>query len=533
MWHVDEGTLHAYLDDVDRGPAAAALDPGLRTRVAAHLAECDVCASRLQLAERQRARAADILAAASPAIDTPPFESVQPRIAQAGGEPLGKSLWPAAGSVAAGQRGSVPGGVAAGGSGAVPGGVAAGGSGAVPGSEAAGRTGTPGIRPVRRRGAWVPLAWAASLVLAVGAGWMGSMLWRTGQVPGSAAELSPAAPVQPTSAEAQRNDAALQAAAAATPGPGSAARSTPAEPPAIGGQPADAVAQPGSGLDRSAMRAAGAELQAMGGIRAGEAVSEQLAAGVRTGDTRNEQKAAAGVPTVEAAAAQQVAAGNRTGETANQQKVAGGVRTGEVAAAQRAAADSRTGQAALDRAAVTEQFAAAPSRLFQANAALALAESAEAGYPGDADVAWEPVTTEKAQQLLGGTLYLVAGAAVLDIAATPATPRVMVRVRQRMDAGTVELLQWPAAPQPSAAQQPEAQQAEAGAAEARERQRRLALEARAPAAVPVPPTAPNTVRVARDGGSFVLVPATTHPVMLKAAPGMDPVPLLARIRAAR
>jgi hypothetical protein len=84
MWHVDEGTLHAYLDERERGEAAGALDPELRARVTSHLAVCDVCSAQLRLAERHRSMAADILLAASPAIETPPFEPYT-RIAQVAG----------------------------------------------------------------------------------------------------------------------------------------------------------------------------------------------------------------------------------------------------------------------------------------------------------------------------------------------------------------------------------------------------------------------------------------------------------------
>ncbi|MEX0907647.1 MAG: hypothetical protein WD054_04900, partial [Gemmatimonadota bacterium] len=40
-----------------------------------------------------------------------------------------------------------------------------------------------GRAPARRRSAWLPLAWAASLLLAVGAGWWGSVLMQARQAP--------------------------------------------------------------------------------------------------------------------------------------------------------------------------------------------------------------------------------------------------------------------------------------------------------------------------------------------------------------
>ena len=59
MSHVDEGTLHAYLD--------GALPPGERSQVDAHLAECPDCRERLAEARALIARADALLALALPA----------------------------------------------------------------------------------------------------------------------------------------------------------------------------------------------------------------------------------------------------------------------------------------------------------------------------------------------------------------------------------------------------------------------------------------------------------------------------------
>jgi len=59
MSHVDEGTLHAYLD--------RELASGERERVAAHLAECAACRARLDEERALVARARDLLALAAPA----------------------------------------------------------------------------------------------------------------------------------------------------------------------------------------------------------------------------------------------------------------------------------------------------------------------------------------------------------------------------------------------------------------------------------------------------------------------------------
>ncbi len=107
MSHVDEGTLHAYLDGaLDALPAAEA------ARVREHLATCEVCTARLEEERALRDEAAAILAGAAPdAIEPPPFEELRAR--------------------------------------------------------ARVREGTPGFGRRLAR-----LAWAASVVLAIGAGWM-------------------------------------------------------------------------------------------------------------------------------------------------------------------------------------------------------------------------------------------------------------------------------------------------------------------------------------------------------------------------
>jgi hypothetical protein len=73
MSHVDEGTLHAWLDGaLDALPAAEA------ARVREHLATCEACAARLEEERQVRQEAADILGAAVPAsIEPPAFEEVR------------------------------------------------------------------------------------------------------------------------------------------------------------------------------------------------------------------------------------------------------------------------------------------------------------------------------------------------------------------------------------------------------------------------------------------------------------------------
>jgi anti-sigma factor RsiW len=73
MWHVDEGGLHAYLDD-----ALDALPEGERIRE--HLAACDACQRRLAEERDLRAEARAILALASPDLgDLPSLEELEKR----------------------------------------------------------------------------------------------------------------------------------------------------------------------------------------------------------------------------------------------------------------------------------------------------------------------------------------------------------------------------------------------------------------------------------------------------------------------
>jgi len=81
MSHVDEGTLHAYLDGaLDALPAVEA------ARVREHLAACDLCAARLEEERALRDEASAILAGAAPrTIDLPPFEELRARARAAAG----------------------------------------------------------------------------------------------------------------------------------------------------------------------------------------------------------------------------------------------------------------------------------------------------------------------------------------------------------------------------------------------------------------------------------------------------------------
>jgi hypothetical protein len=124
MRHIADGELHAYLDG-----ALSHLPEGRGDEVRRHLEECSVCRERLRDEEELRAQARELLAGADlEEVPLPPFEELRARAA------------------------------------------------------AAEDSQTPEGSPPRRRGPLLqfPLAWAATVVLALGVGWMGGELWRSG-----------------------------------------------------------------------------------------------------------------------------------------------------------------------------------------------------------------------------------------------------------------------------------------------------------------------------------------------------------------
>lgn len=75
MSHVDDGILHALLDG-----ALAAADPAEAERVELHVAACPDCRARLGDAARVREEAGALLASAQPrVVATPPFEAIRAR----------------------------------------------------------------------------------------------------------------------------------------------------------------------------------------------------------------------------------------------------------------------------------------------------------------------------------------------------------------------------------------------------------------------------------------------------------------------
>lgn len=125
MSHVDDGLLHAYLDG-----ALLAEDPARAADVEAHLAVCDDCQARLRQAEALKAEADALLELAAPPMEAAPaFEEIVARAEAA------ERAGPDAGT-------------------------------------AAGATASPARRPRPSAAAWTRrLAWAASVVIALGMGW--------------------------------------------------------------------------------------------------------------------------------------------------------------------------------------------------------------------------------------------------------------------------------------------------------------------------------------------------------------------------
>jgi hypothetical protein len=138
MPHVDEGQLHAYLD---RGPGDATASEWATFE--SHLSLCEDCQGRMEEARRLRDRAQEILARVGPGdIEVPPFESLVARSAAGGGSSGGSS-----------------------------------------------RPIGPGSTLRRRwRSGNIPLAWAATIMVAVGAGWMARQVTMSSAEFGSLAE---------------------------------------------------------------------------------------------------------------------------------------------------------------------------------------------------------------------------------------------------------------------------------------------------------------------------------------------------------
>jgi hypothetical protein len=221
MPHIADGLLHAYLDGAVGAltPAGEAPEGPTVADVEAHLQACVDCRARLEAERAVRAAAGLILADASGSVEVPPLE------------------WLLADTAARGAP--------------------------------------------RRRRAWLPLAWAASLFLAVGAGWWAASSGGPSALPQRVAERAESRAEQArTAGTAEAGDAdagqpaaaSLAAVTAADPPPTATADPRPAgalagAAPAVGasavGAAVDAAgAQAGTGATTSAADARVARVEA-------------------------------------------------------------------------------------------------------------------------------------------------------------------------------------------------------------------------------------------------------------------------------
>jgi hypothetical protein len=332
MPHVDDGTLNALLDG-----ALHADDPAGAAAIEAHLEACDDCRARARVAAGLRDRAASILGAAS-AHATPDFQEVLVR----------------AGMAAAGSGGAAPGPAREGGTGRL------------------------------RRHARTPrrLAWAATIIIALGTGYLIRDLVPDGD------RVTPAAM-------------------------------------------ADRGAEPGEGAGRRAVSAAETEPPAAAPERAGTAppaeVAPPVAESPRIAD-RGRADTAPPPAAEEPAAEQPRAAPHAVERVAVERTTPDVVITGAVTAQQERVATAR---------AVAEP---APPRA----PARRMGEQAIALDAIVVTAAWRTVDIAEAQQLAEGTLYVLPGAAILEVEVHAQDGASAIRSTQRLhDGAEVTVTQTP------------------------------------------------------------------------------------------
>jgi hypothetical protein len=225
MPHITDGLLHAYLDGAVGAltPAGAAPDGPTVADMEAHLQACADCRARLEAERAVRAAAGLVLADAGGSVEVPPFEGLLPDMAVR----------------------SAP----------------------------------------RRRRTWLPLAWAASLFLALGAGWWAASTGGPSAAPqrvaGSAESRAQptrtAGPAEADEPDAGQPDAASLAAVTAADAPPAAATATADPRPAgavdAGADAAGAQAGAGATAPTADVRVARAEAPTEAAAGAAERVA--------------------------------------------------------------------------------------------------------------------------------------------------------------------------------------------------------------------------------------------------------------------
>ncbi|CAN5459905.1 hypothetical protein BH24GEM3_BH24GEM3_19340 [soil metagenome] len=367
MLHVDDGQLHAYLDG-----ELALLDAAGAAEIERHLASCAECRARLEEERATRERAHAILRGSGPVgLSEPAFEALAARTAAA-----------------------------------------------VPPRSASRR-----VRPA------AALAWAASIVLALGLGWFGrELLLRPSelQVAAEATSADAASLPETRAAEAAESDTRPLAAAAPpqveTPAqsdaaaPTAAAQSTPParlpEPRAAAVARGRVIGESGAGIPNVQVYIPAANAGTL--TRADGSYTLQVPAGH--------------IPPSGELAIRATVIGM---QTATQQVV---LKPGEEVAQD---FELRPATLALEEIVVTGGARPTLERQAPQPTARAAALAAAAG-----EVRWEPVEHREAERRLGGRLRLVPGPRVVAIAATVEQGATLVRTLQELEGGgTLELLQ--------------------------------------------------------------------------------------------
>jgi hypothetical protein len=318
----------ANMPHVDEGEMHALLDGAFAhdapaaARIREEIATCAECKERFDEAQALRMRAGALLDRALPRPATPPFESVIER----------------AGTVEA-------------------------------------------PRPFRFP-AGAPLAWAATIVLALGLGWFGRDWLRTPPATSRVAEQERAADTRESTAPAQPVTAQVETVAAPPP----------AAPPSVTPQPPAAMQR--------------AQVQP----RRSEPVADLAGGAGSTAGQRNERR-------------DEGAAKAAAGRAANT--------VGSVAAARDSAARS------ADQ--VRQRAAGAPAPPAAAPAERVAATSA---FAKDASTEWENVTAAQAERMTGRRVLIVPGLTYENVGVTRIDGRYVTRVIQRLpDGNTIEIVQ--------------------------------------------------------------------------------------------